>query len=177
MLIAALLCSLAAGAQVSKVTIQASGLTCSMCSNSIHKALKSIVYVDKVYANIKNSSFDISFKPGANVNFDELKKKVEDAGFFVASFKASILLNDVAISKDAHVSIGGYTFHFLDTKEQVFTGEQTIRILDKGYVSAKEFKKNAVYTKMECYKTGVAGTCCTQKGATSGSRIYHVTIV
>jgi copper chaperone CopZ len=51
-----------ANAQINKVSIQASGLTCSMCSNAINKALKSIDYVDHVIANIKNSTFEIYFK-------------------------------------------------------------------------------------------------------------------
>lgn len=45
--------SLGATAQISKVTLQASGLTCSMCSNSINKSLRSVDYVEKVMANIK----------------------------------------------------------------------------------------------------------------------------
>ena len=81
----AVLFSVAAKAQITKVTIQASGLTCSMCSNSINKAIKSLSFVENVNANIKNSSFDISFKPNEVVDFDKLKKKVEDAGFLVAS--------------------------------------------------------------------------------------------
>jgi hypothetical protein len=51
------------------------------------------------------------------------------------------------------------------------------QVLDKGYVSAKTFKKNAIYTKMDCYKTGVAGTCCTKSGVKEGNRIYHVMLL
>ena len=50
----ALICSVHAVAQITTVNLQASGLTCSMCSNSINKALKSIDYVEDVKANIKN---------------------------------------------------------------------------------------------------------------------------
>ncbi len=175
-IIIAVLFSLSSYAQVTKVTIQASGLTCSMCSNAINKALKSVEYVDKVYANIKNSSFDISFKPGAAVNFDQLKKKVVDAGFSVAKFNVTMQFNDVTIEPDTHVNVGGMMMHFINVKNKTLSGEQTIQVLDKGYVSAKAFKKNAAYTKMECYKTGVAGSCCTKKGMAEGTRVYHVTI-
>ena len=81
-----------ANAQVKTVTIQASGLTCSMCSNSIFKALKTLDFVEKVDPNIKTSSFDISFKPGADIDFDKLKAKVEGAGFFVANLTLLIIL-------------------------------------------------------------------------------------
>ena len=49
-------------AQVTRATLVASGLTCSMCSNSINKSLKTVEYIEKVTANISKSSFDIVFK-------------------------------------------------------------------------------------------------------------------
>lgn len=163
-------------AQVTKVQLQASGLTCSMCSNAINKSLKTIDYIDKVMADIKTSTFEISFKPGAKINFDQLKKKVEDAGFSVANMKATVLFNNVKVEKDQHMNFGGLTLHFVNGAGQVLNGEQSIQVVDKGYVSAKEFKKNQVYTKMDCYKTGVAGSCCTKEGLSAGTRIFHVTI-
>ncbi len=167
---------IAAQSQINKVSIQASGLTCSMCSNSINKALKSIAYVDKVVADIKNSSFEITFKPGTPISFDQLKKKVEDAGFFVAKFEVSIILNHVLVSKDAHIDLYGTMYHFLNTDNRVLNEETTIRILDRGFVSTKEFKHNSKLTSMECYQTGVMGKCCDLKNKSAGVRIYHVTI-
>jgi copper chaperone CopZ len=172
----ALIVSINASAQITKVTLQASGLTCSMCSNSINKALQTLPSVQKVMANIKTSSFDITFKPGATVSFDELKNKVEDAGFSVAKMTATINFDDQAIKNDEHIQSNGLTLHFLNVKDQTLSGTKTIQVLDKGYVSAKEFRKNELYTKMDCYKTGVAGACCAKDGMSAGARIYHVTI-
>ena len=168
--------TITASAQVSKVSLQASGLTCSMCSNSISKALKTLPYAQKVSADIKNSAFEIDIKPDSKVSFDEIKKKVEGAGFSVASMKADVHFDNQQIVNDEHVNAGGLTFHFINVKDQLLNGDKTVQILDKGYVSAKAFKKNEAYTKLDCYKTGVAGTCCTKGGVTAGSRIYHVTI-
>lgn len=168
--------SLSTQAQVQSVNLQASGLTCSMCSNAINKALKTIPYVDKVMANIRNSSFEITFKPGSQVNFDDLKNKVEDAGFSVAGLDAVVDFNNMAITNDEHINIGGMYLHFINVTDQALSGTRTIKILDKGFVSPKEYKKNARYTKMECYKTGVAGSCCTKSGVAAGTRVYHVTI-
>jgi len=176
LIIIAVLFAASTQAQVSKVSLQASGLTCSMCSNAINKSLKSLSYVEKVMANIQTSTFDISFKPGAKVNFDELKKKVEDAGFFVANLSARVQFNNLQVQKDEHVNYEGMTMHFLNANGQVLNGEQTIQVVDKGYVAAKAFKKNQLITKMDCYKTGVAGSCCTKEGLPAGSRIFHVTI-
>jgi len=158
--------SIGVQAQVKNVTIQASGLTCSMCSNSIFKALKTLDFVDKVNANIKTSSFEIAFKPKAVVDFDRLKAKVEDAGFFVANFTVTYNFDNLAISNDKHINVGNSVFHFLNVKEDVLSGDKKIRLLDKGFVPAKEFKKNSSLTKMACYKTGEEN----QK------RIFHVTI-
>ena len=171
----ALLCSIQIKAQVAGVRIQASGLTCSMCSNAINKSLQSIDYVDRVTANIKESSFDIRFKPSAIVSFDQLKKKVEDAGFFVSQMEVIIVTDRIAISNDAHIDINGTMYHFLNTGDKVIEGETHVRLLDKGFVSAKDFKRNARFTKMNCYQTGYMGSCCKKTPAAS-TRIYHVTI-
>jgi copper chaperone CopZ len=165
-LILAVLFSHAVKAQVTKVSLQASGLTCSMCSNAINKSLKSLDFVDRVDANIKNSTFDILIKPNSVVDFDKLKNKVEDAGFFVANFTATINFEKLKVLNDTHINVGAAVFHFINVKEQILAGDKTIRLLDKGFVSAKEYKKNSSLTKMACYKTGEE----------NGKRIFHVTI-
>ncbi len=165
-----------AEAQVTKVNLQASGLTCSMCSNAINKSLKSLDIVENVKPNVSASSFEITFKSGSSVDFDLLKKKVEDAGFFVASMIVTLNVNQVEVSNDAHVDIDGKMFHFLNTDKKQLNGETSFKILDKGFVSAKEFKKNSKLTSMACYQTGYMGACCKDKSNKSGTRIYHVTI-
>lgn len=176
MLVVAVFFTTTINAQITKATLQASGLTCSMCSNAINKSLKSLDFVEKVEANIKNSSFDITFKPGSKVKIDQLKEKVEDAGFFVASLTAVVRFNNTELTNDTHVDIDGTTFHFLNIKDQVADGEKTVKVLDKGYVTAKAFKQNSKYTTMECYTTGKASACCSKGGIAEGTRIYHVTI-
>jgi copper chaperone CopZ len=168
--------TVASQAQVTKVSLQASGLTCSMCSNAINKSLKTLDFTDKVESNIKNSSFDIFIKPGAAVDFDMIKKKVEDAGFFVANFQATMHFDHVTVANDAHVEADGKQFHFLNTKDQVMNGDITVKLLDKGFVSSKLFKQNAKYTLKECYQSGTTAACCEKQGLKQGTRIYHVTI-
>jgi copper chaperone CopZ len=171
-----LVLSISTQAQVTKVFLQASGLTCSMCSRAIYKALTTLDFVDSVEANIKNSTFDVKIKPGSHADFDKLKLMVEDAGFSVTSFAAVVQFDNIKAQTDAHVTVDGRSLHFLNVKEQQLNGSKTIRLLDKGFVSSKEFKKNKAFTKMKCYETGVAGDCCTKGGLPQGSRIYHVTI-
>lgn len=163
-------------AQINKVLIQASGLTCSMCSNSIHKSLKTLAAVATVNANIKNSTFEISFNPNASIDIDELKKKVEDAGFFVARFEIQINVNEINVEDDAHVEWDNKLFHFIHVGQRKLKGMVTLLVLDKGYVPDKEFKRNARYTTMGCYQTGYKGPCCNDKTSSTLQRIYHVTI-
>ncbi len=168
--------STSAIAQVQKVSLQASGLTCSMCSNAINKSLKTVDIVESVEPNIKTSTFVISFKPGSKVDFDQLKKKVEDAGFFVSKLEATINFDQVKVENDSHINVDGTSYHVLGAAGQTLNGSKKLRVLDKGFVSAKEFKKNSSLTKMACYKTGVAAECCVKDGLAAGTRIFHVTI-
>ena len=135
--------SMVTNAQVTKVSLQASGLTCSMCSNSINKALKTLDFVLKVDADIKTYTFEILFKPNSNVDFDMIKKKVENAGFTVSGFVATILFNNVQVINSQPVTIDDKTFLFVNTNDQSLNGVKQVKILDKGFVSPKESKRNA----------------------------------
>jgi copper chaperone CopZ len=157
--IAAIVYSVAASSQVSKVSLQASGLTCSMCSNAINKALKTLDFVDKVETNLKTSTFEITFKQGKRVDFDLLKNKVEGAGFSVANFVAAIQFNNVQVKSNQAVTVGDKTFQIVNAKDQVLNGTKPVKIIDKGFVSSREYKKNSVAS-----------------ADTKNGKVYHVTI-
>lgn len=137
--------SLSAHAQrITKVSLQASGLTCSMCNKSIYKALTTLDFIDHVDANVETATFDITFKPGAPVDFDRLKRKVEDAGFFVSRFVATASFENLAVNNNIRVQVGDQLLHFVGLKSQTLSGTVRLRVLNKGYVSSKEYKKNPV---------------------------------
>src|SRR6478735_315736 len=73
-------------AQFNKAELQASGLTCSLCSNAINKALKTLPFVESVQTDLNKNLFTITFKNGQRPDIDAISKKVEDAGFSVAKF-------------------------------------------------------------------------------------------
>ncbi len=163
-------------AQFSKATLQATGLTCAMCSNAINKALQAVPFIESVRSDIKNSAFNIVFKPGVTVDIDALKNAVEDAGFSVGSLKLTGSFSELKVDNDQHVQIGNTNFHFLDVKAQTLNGENTITVVDKSFVKAKQFKKFSSFTKMSCLQTGKAASCCIKHGVPAEARIYHVTI-
>jgi copper chaperone CopZ len=163
-------------AQFTKATLQATGLTCAMCNNAINKSLKTVAFVESVKSDISTSSFDITFKPGATVDIDQVKKAVTDAGFSIGSLKLTGDLGHLSLTKDKHVEIGNSMFHFLDTDKENIDGVQTITVVDKDFVTQKQFKKFSASNKMACVQTGKAADCCRKDGAAVGSRVYHVII-
>ena len=163
-------------AQFTGANLQATGLTCALCSNAINKALQKISFVESVKPDIKNSSFGIVFRKDAEVDIDALKDAVEDAGFSVGSLKLTGNFSELKIAADQHVRIGNDNFHFLNVKSQVLNGEQTIAVVDKNFVTEKQFKKYSSATKMSCMQSGKAASCCVKDGIPAAARVYHVTI-
>jgi copper chaperone CopZ len=163
-------------AQFTKATLQATGLTCAMCSNAINKALQKVSFIETIKSDIKNSAFTMVFKADTQVDIDALKDAVEDAGFSIGSLVLTGSFSETKIDKDQHIKIGNENFHFLNANNQVLNGEQAITVVDKNYVTEKQFKKHSAATKMSCMQTGKAASCCVKDGISDGERIYHVTI-
>ncbi len=124
---------------------------------------------------MEKSTFGISFKDGATVVPDDIKKAVQDAGFSVASLKLTASFSNTPVENDAHITIGNNAFHFVDVPKQTLNGDRVLTIVDKNFISAKEHKKYAQFTKMKCYETGTMASCC-PKDKNTGTRIYHVTL-
>ena len=143
-LLIAISLSMATNAQVIKVSLQASGLTCSMCSNAINKALKSLDFVDRVEADIKNYTFEISFKEASQIDFNKMRRKVEDAGFSVSAFVATIYFANVNIKANQPITIGNNTLVFAELNDLSLNGVKQVKLLDKGFVASKEYKRNVV---------------------------------
>jgi len=163
-------------AQIKKASLQAAGLTCAMCSRATLESLKTLPFVENIDTDLDNTTFVLSFKPGATVNIDQIKAKVEDAGFSIAKLVLTASFDKVSVEKDVHIRYAGSTFHFINAKQQVLTGDQQLTVIDKDFVSAKQFKKFSTQTSMPCYQTGVMASCCKMEGHASPERIYHVSI-
>lgn len=176
LILVVLFASLNSKAQFNSASVTAAGLTCAMCTKAIYNSLKEINGVSAVDADIKSSEFRIKFKDGANIDPDALKAAVEDAGFSIAKLKLTGNFNNVDISNDAHVKIDGRVYHFLKVADKPLNGNQTITLVDKNFLPAKEFKKYNSSTNHPCVETGKAEECCAKAGAEHHSRIYHVTL-
>ena len=168
--------STAVHAQFKTAMLQASGLTCAMCTKAINNSLEKLSFIQSVKADIKNSAFNIVFKQDANVDIDQLKHAVEEAGFSVAKLKLGGNFSKITLKNNEHVQINNHTFHFLKIDDQVINGEKQITIVDRNYLTLKEFKKFSASTQMDCVQTGKAASCCKKEGIRENTRIYHATI-
>jgi copper chaperone CopZ len=175
-LLAFLFSSAVINAQITKASLQASGLTCALCSKSIYDNLKQLSFVDSVDTDLNASVFLISFKPGSVVDLDMLNKKVGDAGFSIASLRVTALFSNKLVENDSHVSLDGQVFHFVNIGRRTLNEKVELTIIDKHFVSSKEFKRYSSMTSLECIKAGKAASCCNPYAVSVGTRIYHVTI-
>ena len=78
--------------QISKASLQASGLTCAICAKSIYTNLTSLDFIDSVDTDLETSSFLIVFRPGAKLDIEAIRKKVEDAGFSVSKLEIESII-------------------------------------------------------------------------------------
>ena len=162
-----------AQAQVQGAKLQASGLTCSMCSKAVLSALQKVPFVKAVDVDIDKQEYALSFKDGQQVDFDALSRAVEDAGFSVAKLSVNASLPAQKVEKDQHIRIGNQAFHILNAKGQQLPANATFTLVDKSFVSSKDFKKYSSLSKMSCVKTGKMEACCTAASPVASSRVYH----
>ena len=162
-LVVILVCSLVVemNAQFSKASLEASGVTCSLCSKAIKKALEGVPFVEEVKVDVKMQEYNLVFKKGSAIHFDDIQKAVEDAGFSVASLRVTGNFENLKLQKDQNVRIGDQTFIFLNGNNEILEGERTLTLIDKNFLTPKAFKK---------YSASIKPT------AASNIRVYHVII-
>lgn len=162
-----------ASAKFLKAKVKVTGVTCSMCSNSVHKALSGLSFIESIKVDLESATFFLEFKTDQQVVIDEIRKKIEGAGFSVGELVADFKFDSVVIKNDLHFDHDGSTYHFINVTEQNLDNSVSLRFVDKGLTSVKEYKKYSGMTKMRCIKTGYSSDCCNKPAK---QRIYHVTI-
>ena len=130
-----------ANAQILKVELIATGLTCSMCSNAINKQFKAMPEVETVTTDLNKNTFTINLKKGNNLSPKAFKDKVEKAGFFIGSLILSMPLENVKAGDNVSYNAKEAAYVFVETRPQTLKGEVKLQVLDKGFVTQKEYKK------------------------------------
>lgn len=162
-----LICIFIAGTsfgQIRSVTIQASGLTCSMCSRAIYKSLQKVPDVTHVQEDIEHSSYQVIFGDPAKISLERLKKAVQDAGFSVAWMKIKVSFDRVEVASDSSLKMNAFVFLFVKTNPQTLNGEKNLLVLDKDYLSEKDRKK---------YSSSYGTKAVTDPA----DKTYHVTLI
>lgn len=136
-----LMFSMKSNAQIVKAEIRATGLTCSMCSNAINKQLKTVPEVVNVDIDLNTNTFTVTLKEGNELSPKVFKEKVEKAGFFIGSLVVTAKSNTIA--QNTYIMVN-------DKKSNA--SETQFQVLDKGYVTEKEFKKlSKSYKNIDTY--------------------------
>ena len=149
-----------AKAQFTKAELQVSGLTCALCAKATEKALRTLPFIGDVKPDLIRNTFLLTFKNGEQVNFDLISKRVQDAGFFVNSLKATFDFANVKVTENAF-SYGGDIFRVMAGADKVTSGPVVVTIVDKGFAPKSVSKKYL----------GQIADAGTAKG-----RTYHVAI-
>ena len=150
-----------ADAQFTKASLEVSGITCSLCSKAVKKALEGLPVVQEVKVDVKSQEYNLVFRKNSSVHFDDIEKAVEDAGFSIAELKVTGNFDRIKLQKDENIRIGDQTLNFLNGADKILEGERTFTLIDKHFLTPKTFKKYSAAIKQD---------------AVSNIRIYHVII-
>jgi copper chaperone CopZ len=152
-------------AQLTKVEIIATGLTCSMCSNAINKQLKTLTDVEKVDIDLNTNTFIVFLKKNNQITPKILKDKVENAGFFVGEMVLFVPFENQKIIENAIVNTNNMSFVFIDSKNTTLNGDTKLKVFDKGYLTSKALKKASKFLKLDA------------NNSSEKENIYHVKII
>ena len=112
-----------------------------MCSNAINKQLKSLPEVVNVETDLNTNTFTITLKEGNELSPKVFKEKVEKAGFFIGSLV--VTAKPETIAKNSYILVNDRPNNVTEIQFQV---------VDKGYVTEKEYKKlSKSYKNVETY--------------------------
>jgi len=141
-----------------------------MCSRATETSLKSLGFIETVTPDLNKNIFVLTFKAGQPVDIDQIRDKVQDAGFSIGYLSATFNFSNTVVDAGGLAQSGGQVFQFVNAKSQMLNGPVTARILDKDFITSSAFKKKAAEFKSASYLSG--------KGIVDGreTRIFHLSI-
>jgi len=130
-------------AQFTKAELKVAGLTCSLCSKSTENQLKKLDFIDSIQQDLAHATFILYFKKDKPVDFNQIKKSVEDAGFSVDMLKTTYKFDNLSLASNGHFAYQNAVFYCVNKTPQTLNGEVVLQIVDKGFLNNKEYKKQA----------------------------------
>jgi copper chaperone CopZ len=164
-----LLLTIITNAQFNRAELKVNGLTCSMCSYATEKQLNTIDFIDSIGNDLDHTTYILYFKKDADINSDLIKSKVEDAGFSIGSLIYTANFTNLKIENNYHLTYKSTLYHFMNVKSVTLNGDVRLKLIDKGFVSDKEFKRyRKMAEKYPCYQTGKMP---------DADKVYHLTLI
>ena len=152
-IIAVVFISITANSQIISSSLQASGLTCSMCNLSIKKSLEKLPFIKEVKPNIETATYQIIFNDTANIVLYDMQKAVKKAGFSVARLFFTANLNNVSINGTNSFTINGISYYIVNATSKTLNGNIQFQIIDKGFTADKDFAKHKLKLKASADNT------------------------
>lgn len=67
-----------------QTTLKVQGMSCGSCVNSIERSVGNLNGINSVKVHLNNDTVDVEYDP-STVSLEEIKNKIEDQGYNVAS--------------------------------------------------------------------------------------------
>ena len=129
-----------AHAQFIKADLQVNGLTCSLCSKATEKSLRTLDFISDIKVDLNRNIFLLTFKKDQPVNLDQISKKVENAGFFINSLKATFNFDNAKVLNNTF-SYTGSTYYLINASNKALNGPIAFTIVEKGFAPPSIYKK------------------------------------
>ena len=112
----------------------------------------------------------LTFKKGADINLDLVRKKVQDAGFSVGGLTADFTFNQVKVDDKGQAIVDGNVYRFVNAKNKTLNGTVKASVVDKNFISGSAFKKQSSTVNSDAYANGTA--------VVNGkkTRVYHLVL-
>lgn len=134
-----LVLGIGANAQINKVNLQASGLTCSMCNLSIKKSLDKLSFIGNINSDVETATYELEIRENMEISFDEIRGAVINSGFSVA--KLSFFLNIKDIDFKNEFSYHNKLYNIIDGNISQDKLDIEFQIMNRGFISEKFFKQ------------------------------------
>ena len=151
--------------------ITVNGLTCAMCSFSTQKSLEKLDFIKEIIPDLESTSFKLVFDDSKFIDFDMIKEKVEDAGFFVGNIKVNFDKN-LSPDNNEHTVYNNNLFHFIMNDN---INSSTYNLIDKNFISDNDFESFSQFTSHACYLTGAHNeSCCSNHENLKSKKVFHL---
>ena len=128
-------------AQFISATVGIDGLTCSSCSYGVEQSLRKLDFVQAVKTDLNAATATILFTPGAAISFNEISKKVYQAGFSVRFLNAVYNFNEARTISGDTLLMAQRVFYFLEKPSAPLKGNITLQFIGEKMANRKTMKQ------------------------------------